>query len=396
MPKACDENYKESSVWKSHAKNNAKNNAKRLKEGDEGYDESSRGKAAAALEAQRLQRDLDGCARRARLLGEAEVQIEDLVEEVENAATMIMPFIQSFLASGHGVNILTASEHRTKPKVINSGGGITSITELPSTGVLPEPVELAGLPLGGHALDEAKRWCCFDKNPSFQDKETGESLHYTKFDSVFKVYAVSKHPFNEHTRLLEGELQRRFCGTENAQFWPLYLNTHPGNLDGPHTMDFTYVLLAITRLPLAASPLTRRKPEWAGLQSGASIQTLCNKLRLGESATEGPYNRVMVASIKERVARADLPYDVALIKEGRLVIDASLGHKHKDRANANCFYKIQLWADGKVTAAFGRLEHEGKGGSYQIVAMDLQPEQAIKVFDMDIKKQEKKGYVRQL
>jgi hypothetical protein len=37
-----------------------------------------------------------------------------------------------------------------------------------------------------------------------------------------------------------------------------------------------------------------------------------------------------------------------------------------------------------------------KGGSYQIVAMDLQPEQAKKVFDKDIKKQEKKGYVQQL
>jgi hypothetical protein len=206
-PRACDENYNESAQWKSTAKNNAKNNAKRLKagdedyresalakynakrlqagdegyresaraksnaerlkegdegyresaraksnaerlkEGDEGYDESSRGKTAAALEAQRLQRDLDGRARR----GEAEVQMEDLVEEVENDATIIMPFIRSFLASGHGVNILTASEHRTKPMVINSGGGIT---ELPSTGVLPEPVELAGIPDGAEILRE--------------------------------------------------------------------------------------------------------------------------------------------------------------------------------------------------------------------------------------------------
>ena len=324
--------------------------------------------------------------------------MEDLVEEVENAATKIMPFIQSFLASGHGVNILTASEHRTKPKVINGGGSLlTSITELPSTGVLPEPVELTGLPDGGHARDEAKRWLCFDNNPSFQDKETGESLHYTKFDSMFKVFADSKSIFNEHTRLLEGELQRRFCGTDNSQFWPLYMNTHPGNLDGPHSMDYTYVLLAVTKLPLAASPLTRRKPEWAGLQSGASIETLCNKIRLGvKNATEGPYDRPQVASIKERMAHADLPYDVVLIEERRLVIDASLGHKHKHRANANCFYKIQLWADGKVTAAYGRLEQEGKGGSYQIVAMDLQPEQALKVFEMDIKKQEKKGYVQQL
>ena len=64
-------------------------------------------------------------------------------------------------------------------------------------------------------------------------------------------------------------------------------------------------------------------------------------------------------------------------------------------ANANCFYKVQLWADGKVTAEYGHLEQEGKGGSYQIVAMDLQPDQAKKVFDKDIKKQEKKGYVQQ-
>ena len=408
-PRACDESYKESAQAKSTAKNSAKrlkagdegyresarakSNAERLKEGDEGYDESSRGKTAAALEAQRLQRDLDGRARR----GEAEVQMEDLVEEVENAATKIMPFIESFLASGHGVNILTASEHRTKPNVINGGGGLlTSITELPSTGVLPEPVELTGLPDGGHARDEAKRWLCFDNNPSFQDKETGDSFHYTKFDSTFKVFAVSKSIFNEHTRLLEGELQRRFCGTDNSQFWPLYMNTHPGNLDGPHSMDYTYVLLAVTKLPLAASPLTRRKPEWAGLQSGASIQTLCNKIRLGvKNTTEGPYDRPQVASIKERMAHADLPYDVVLIEERRLVIDASLGHKHKDRANANCFYKIQLWADGKVTAAYGRLEQESKGGLYQIVAMDLQPEQALKVFEMDTMKQEKKGYVRQ-
>ena len=323
------------------------------------------------------------------------MQLEDFVEEVENEATKIMPFIQGLLASGHGVNILTASEHRTKPKVINSGGGITSITELPSTGVLPEPVELAGIPDGGHARDEAKRWICVDNNPSFQDKETGEFLHYAKFDSVFRVFAVSKHPYNEHTRLLEGELQRRCCGTEHSQFWPLYMNTHPGNLDGPHTKDFSYVLLAVTRLPLAAGPLTRSKPEWAGLQSGASIQTLCNKIRLGERLKEGPYMRPEVESVKERIALADLPYDVALIEERRLVIDAALGHTHKRRANANCFYKVQLWADGKVTAEYGRLEQEGKGGSYQIVAMDLQPDQAKKVFDKDIKKQEKKGYVQQ-
>ena len=36
----------------------------------------------------------------------------------------------------------------------------------------------------------------------------------------------------------------------------IHMHTHPGNLEhGPHTMDFTYVLLAVTRLPLAASPL---------------------------------------------------------------------------------------------------------------------------------------------
>ena len=64
---------------------------------------------------------------------------------------------------------------------------------------------------------------------------------------------------------------------------------------------------------------------------------------------------------------------MALVEERRLIIDASLGHKHKDRANANCFYNVQLWADGKVTAAFGRLEQEGKGGSFQIVAMDCMP-----------------------
>lgn len=63
--------------------------------------------------------------------------MEDIVEEVEKTATKIMPFIQGLLASGHGVHILTApSEHRTKPKVINGGGGeLYSIEQLPSTGV---------------------------------------------------------------------------------------------------------------------------------------------------------------------------------------------------------------------------------------------------------------------
>ena len=112
--------------------------------------------------------------------------LEDFVEEVENDATKIMPFIQGLLASGHGVNILTASEHRTKPEVIDGGGELYSITQLPSAGGLPAPVELAGLPDGGHGRDEAKRWICYDNNPSFHDKETGESLHYAKFDSVFR------------------------------------------------------------------------------------------------------------------------------------------------------------------------------------------------------------------
>ena len=75
--------------------------------------------------------------------------LEDFVEEVENDATKIMPFIQGLLASGHGVNILTASEHRTKPEVIDGGGELYSITQLPSAGGLPAPVELAGLPDGG-------------------------------------------------------------------------------------------------------------------------------------------------------------------------------------------------------------------------------------------------------
>jgi hypothetical protein len=39
----------------------------------------------------------------------------------------------------------------------------------------------------------------------------------------------------------------------------------------------------------------RRKPEWAGLQSCASINTLCTKIHLGESAKEGPYMRTEVA-----------------------------------------------------------------------------------------------------
>lgn len=95
--------------------------------------------------------------------------MEDIVEEVEKTATKIMPFIKGFLASGHGVHILTApSEHRTKPKVINGGGELYSIEQLPSTGGLPTPVKLTGLPDGGHARDEAKRWICFDNNyPSF-------------------------------------------------------------------------------------------------------------------------------------------------------------------------------------------------------------------------------------
>ena len=59
--------------------------------------------------------------------------MEDIVEEVEKTATKIMPFIQGLLASGHGVHILTApSEHRTKPKVINGGGELYSIEQLPT------------------------------------------------------------------------------------------------------------------------------------------------------------------------------------------------------------------------------------------------------------------------
>ena len=39
------------------------------------------------------------------------------MEEVENDATKIVPFIQGWLASGHGVNILTAADH------LGRGGG---------------------------------------------------------------------------------------------------------------------------------------------------------------------------------------------------------------------------------------------------------------------------------
>lgn len=53
-----------------------------------------------------------------------------------------------------------------------------------------------------------------------------------------------------------------------------------------------------TRLPLADGPLKRRKPEWAGLASGASINTLCNKIRLGDSAEDGPHMRPAVEAIK--------------------------------------------------------------------------------------------------
>ena len=127
--KAGDEGYEESARGKS----TAKSNAKRPKAGDEGYEESARGKISAEMEARRLQRDLEGRARR----GDEAVQLEDFVEEVENDATKIMPFIQGLLASGHGVNILTASEHRTKPEVIDGGGELYSITQLPSTGGLP-------------------------------------------------------------------------------------------------------------------------------------------------------------------------------------------------------------------------------------------------------------------
>jgi hypothetical protein len=83
------------------------------------------------------------------------------MEEVEKTATKIMPFIQGLLASGHGVHILTAPSSTARAPHQAQGDQRRrravqhhSIEQLPSTGGLPTPVELTGLPDGGHARDE--------------------------------------------------------------------------------------------------------------------------------------------------------------------------------------------------------------------------------------------------
>jgi hypothetical protein len=216
---------------------------------------------------------------------------------------------------------------------------------------------------------------------------------------MFCAYALSKHQYNEHTRLLEGELQRRVCATENAQFWSQYMNTHPGNLDGSKSPGDTYVLLACTKRPLAeleaAGLLRRRKPAWAGLMGGGSIQTLCAKLRTG--AKDRKLARPRAAAIKERTTSDDLPDSEKLLDQRRLVIIHALGHRHRDRKDAvsNCYQLIQLWADGSVSSVSGPLSAEGKGGQIFLHDIDCSPAEAKRAFEKAVVAQIKKGFKEQ-
>ena len=154
--------------------------------------------------------------------------------------------------------------------------------------------------------------------------------------------------------------------------------------------------MAITRRPLAEltaeGALYRSKPPWAGLASGLSQRTLCEKLRAGEAAQAdgelASINPLMFIASQIDCAEAQFGQE-ACVRVERLVCVGT----HKQRANAHCFYVVQQWATGGslfgITVTHGRIDCRGRT---LVRAVDLLAAQATPVFNMIMRQEVGRGY----
>ena len=275
------------------------------------------------------------------------------VEEVATEGLGFLQLIKKWAKEGKGYNIMVMSDHRCPPHE-----GVADGTSF--DGIL-----LTGLPLGGHRMDEFKRWACYDPRPVIYDKRTNAPLTPERFEELFDKYLLRSHEFHEFTRFLEGEVQRHCLPLEMRDFWYLYLNSKPGCLDGMRFPGTTHLGVAVTKDPLQdlydrEDGIYRVKPQWAGMADPTqSLRLLSEKVRDGFK--DEAIARPQAKAIKERCLLEDLPEEEALLESIRLVCISSEGHvntKRKD-ANVNEYYKIMHYADGTVAAESGKILDDG-------------------------------------
>ena len=211
---------------------------------------------------------------------------------------------------------------------------------------------------------------------------------------------VITHRLHEFIRMIEGQLQRLVCGDRCKQYWPLYLNIKPGDLDGTRFPGRCHVIIATTKEPLQqlydSGKLFRAMSEWYGLKGGAILPTLIQKLRQGDQLlASGAYERPEVAILRVRLSSDSLPYIESLLYKSDLICNADLGHtNHKRKAGteSRCFYHVQCWAVGTVGAHSGVLGHEANGGRHVVIGLNLSEASAVQCFETEVAKKKRNGY----
>ena len=343
---------------------------------------SEKGRSRRAVEeAARAERDLELLAERG-----GEVEYDEFLNDVEGQAQECMvQLVLGLLAEGKGINVLCAGENRTPPLRSNSFGRIT----------------VSGVPPDGDSKDETRRWAVLDSRPSVLDGRTHSNLSGPRFDELFDKFFVISHPYHEFIRMFEGQLQRLVCGDRYKEYWPLFLNSKAGDLDGTRYPGTCYVLIAATKKPLqqlyAEGELIRAKPGWTGLLDGTPLRTLVEKLREGSgSMASGAIARPELKMLRERTMSVDeLPGTVALLGEACLICDADLGHINRNRAEgtkSHAFYNVRCWDDGTVGGHFGRLGNEAHGGQHVIIGLNLDEAAAMRLLEKEVSKKIREGY----
>ena len=252
---------------KSRSQENKEAKSRSYQENKEAIGEKRRSRRAVE-EAARAERDLKLLAERG-----APVEYDEFLNDVEFQAGECMgQLVLGLLAEGRGINILCAGENRTPPLRSNSFGRI----------------RVSGVPPDGDSKDETRRWAVRDDHPSVKDGRTHSNLSGPRFDELFDKYIAISHPYHEYIRMFEGQLQRLVCGDRYKEYWPLFLNSKTGDLDGTRYSGTCYVLIAATKKPLqqlyAEGELIRAKPGWSGLVDGTPLRTLVEKLREGSES----------------------------------------------------------------------------------------------------------------
>ena len=340
----------------------------------------------AAEEAARAERDLKLLAER----GE-EVEYDEFLNDVESKALECMvQLVLGLLQEGRGINILCAGENRTPPLRSNQQDADgSSFGRIAISGVPPDSV------------DETRRWAVEDSRPSVKDGRTHSNLSGPRFDELFEKYLVISHRYHEFVRMFEGQLQRLVCGDRYKEYWPLFLNSKTGDLDGTRYPGTCFVLIAATKKPLqqlyAEGELIRVKPGWSGLVGGTPLPTLVEKLREGsESMASGAIARPQLKMLRERTTSVDgLPGTVTLLGESRLICDADLGHINRNReigTESHAFYNVRRWDDGTVGGHFGKLGNEAHGGQHVIIGLNLSEAAAMRLLETEVSKKIRQGY----